>query len=62
MGRFKSIIGDQLRARHDMRGRMLYGPEAYFNIPEPYRIWLWPDGVQRAIGMLNLVPVQELTN
>lgn len=40
----------------DMRSRELYGPEAYFTIPEPYRLWVWPDDVQEAIGMLNLVP------
>lgn len=41
----------------DMRDRSLLGPENYFIIPEPYRIWVWPEDVQRAIGMLNLVPM-----
>ncbi len=41
----------------DMRSRELYGQENYFNIPEPYRLWIWPNDVQRAISMLNLVPV-----
>ena len=40
----------------DMRTRRLYGPEAYTEIPEPYRLWVWPDDVQEAIGKLNLVP------
>lgn len=40
----------------DMRTRELYGPEAYTGVPEPYRLWIWPEDVQRAIGMLNLVP------
>lgn len=51
---------DQLRwrARYcaDMRNRKLWGPEKYYNIPPAYRIWIWPDDVQKAIGMLNLVP------
>jgi endonuclease YncB( thermonuclease family) len=51
---------EQLRWRTrycaDMRDRKLFGPENYFSIPEPYRIWLWADDVQRAISMLNLVP------
>lgn len=54
---FPEQIKWRTRYCFDMRDRLLYGPEAYFNIPEPYRIWLWPDDVQRAIGMLNLVPV-----
>jgi len=41
----------------DMRNRQLYGPEGYFHIPEPYRLWIWPADVQRAISMLNLIPV-----
>ena len=41
----------------DMRDRNLYGPENYMTVPAPYRLWIWPDDVQRAIGMLNLVPV-----
>lgn len=51
---------EQLRWRSrycaDMRSRKLFGPEDYFEIPEPYRLWIWPDDVQRAISMLNLVP------
>jgi len=41
----------------DMRDRSLLGPEDYFIIPEPYRIWIWPEDVQKAIGMLNLIPM-----
>lgn len=40
----------------DMRNRSLYTPENYFNIAEPYRLWIWPDDIQTAISMLNLVP------
>lgn len=40
----------------DMRNRKVFDPESYFNIPEPYRLWIWPDDIQRAISMLNLVP------
>ena len=51
---------EQLRWRSrycaDMRDRRLYGPENYFQIPEPYRLWIWPDDVQKAISMLNLIP------
>ena len=42
----------------DMRNRKLFAPESYFNVPEPYRLWVWPDDVRRAISMLNLVPFQ----
>jgi endonuclease YncB( thermonuclease family) len=42
----------------DVRNRKLFAPESYFNIPEPYRLWVWPDDVRRAISMLNLVPFQ----
>ena len=41
----------------DMRDRKLYGPEEYMIIPEAYRLWIWPDDVQKAISMLNLVPM-----
>lgn len=40
----------------DMRTRDLFDPESYMLVPEPYRIWIWPDDVQKAISMLNLVP------
>lgn len=52
---------DQLawRSRYcaDMRDRRLLGPENYFSIPQPYRLWIWPNDVQRAISMLNLIPI-----
>ncbi len=41
----------------DMRTRQLFGPEEYMYIPEPYRLWVWPDDVQDSIAKLNLVPV-----
>lgn len=40
----------------DMRSRELRGPEDYMSIPIAYRLWIWPDDVQRAIGLLNLIP------
>jgi hypothetical protein len=39
-----------------MRDRKLYGPEDYVTIDEPYRLWIWPDDLQQAIGRLNLIP------
>ncbi len=54
---------DQLKWRSrycaDMRSREVFGPESYMGIPEPYRLWIWPDDVQKAIGMLNLIPKPE---
>lgn len=41
----------------DMRDRRLVGPEQYINIPEAYRLWIWPNDVAEAIGKLNLVPI-----
>ncbi|WP_421870355.1 hypothetical protein [Motiliproteus sp.] len=41
----------------DMRDRRLYGPTVYMQIPEPYRLWIWPDDLQRSISRLNLIPV-----
>jgi len=62
----KIVSGDTLsyaaqlawRSRYcaDMRNRQLLGPEEYFIIPEPYRLWIWPDDVQEAISKLNLIP------
>lgn len=49
-------LGWRKRYCADMRDRRLLDPENYFNIPEPYRIWIWPEDVQRSISMLNLVP------
>lgn len=40
----------------DIRDRRVFGPEDYFDIPPQYRLWIWPQDVQRAISMLNLVP------
>ena len=62
----KQIGGDSLsyaqqlgwRSRYcaDMRNRNLLGPEEYMAIPEPYRLWIWPEDVQKSIATLNLVP------
>ena len=40
----------------DMRTRELRTPEDYMSIPIAYRLWIWPQDLQRAIGLLNLVP------
>ncbi|HBC56107.1 MAG TPA: nuclease [Gammaproteobacteria bacterium] len=65
----KLVNGDSLpyskrlawRTRYcaDMRNRELYGPEYYMNIPECYRLWIWPNDIQNAIAMLNLIPINE---
>ncbi len=62
----KLIGGDSLsyaqqlgwRSRYcaDMRDRKLLGPEEYMAIPKPYRLWIWPEDVQKSIAALNLVP------
>jgi endonuclease YncB( thermonuclease family) len=44
----------------DMRTRVLHGPEDYFGISPVYRLWLWPQDVQDAVGRLNLVPSKRL--
>lgn len=57
---------DQLKWRTryaaDVRTRVLYGPEDYMAVPMQYLIWIWPQDVQKAISMLNLVPSAELTS
>ena len=40
----------------DMRSREVFGPESYLAIAHPYRLWIWPADLQRAITMLNLLP------
>lgn len=55
-------LGWRSRYCCDMRDRTLYGPEGYMHVPAPYRIWIWPDDVQTAIGALNLVPAVSLTD
>ncbi|MGF1464460.1 MAG: nuclease [Maricaulaceae bacterium] len=46
----------------DMRTRKLHGPESYMSVPMHYRIWIWPNDVQRAISALNLVPAEDLVS
>ena len=53
---YREQIAWRSRYCADMRNRELFGPEDYFHIPQPYRLWIWPDDVQKAIGALNLVP------
>lgn len=50
------------RYAFDIRDRVLYGPEDYMGVPQPYRIWIWPDDVQKAMSMLNLVPSARLVS
>jgi len=57
---FPDLIKWRSRYAMDMRNRILYGPEDYMQIPVQYRIWLWRDDVQLAIGKLNLIPAQDL--
>ena len=57
---FADRIAWRSRYAIDLRTRTLYGPEDYMTVPQPYRIWVWPADVQRAIGMLNLVPAPSL--
>ncbi len=57
---FKDKIGWRSRYAIDMRDRLIYGPEDYMDVPQPYRIWLWPDDVQEAMGTLNLTPSPAL--
>lgn len=66
----KIVAGEQVkpadrfdwRSRYaaDMRTRRLHGPEDYMSVPAPYRIWIWPGDVRRAMAELNLVPAPEL--
>ena len=44
----------------DMRTRTLHGPEDYFGISPEYRLWIWPDDVNEAVGRLNLIPSLKL--
>src|SRR6266545_4049190 len=40
----------------DMRTRTLHGPEDYFGIDPEYRLWIWPQDLNQAVGRLNLTP------
>ncbi|MFF3290882.1 thermonuclease family protein [Streptomyces sp. NPDC003023] len=44
----------------DLRTRELHGPEDYFLVDPVYRLWLWPQDVQEAVGRLNLWPSARL--
>ncbi|MDC9701389.1 MAG: nuclease [Alphaproteobacteria bacterium] len=46
----------------DMRNRLLYDPEGYTEIPIHYRLWIWPNDLKEAIGMLNLKPSREIVS
>jgi endonuclease YncB( thermonuclease family) len=39
----------------DMKRRRLFGPESYSGIPHEYRLWVWPQGVERAREDFGLV-------
>ncbi|WKG00761.1 thermonuclease family protein [Mycolicibacterium sp. HK-90] len=53
-------VGDRFgwRERYcvDMRTRVLFGPEDYFEIDPVYRLWLWQADVREAVARLNLTP------
>ncbi|NQZ30818.1 MAG: nuclease [Oceanospirillaceae bacterium] len=55
--RYSLQLGWRSRYCADMRQRNLHKPEDYMQVPEPYRLWIWPEDVQESIGALNLVPV-----
>jgi len=57
---YRKRIAWRSRYAFDMRSRVIHGPEDYMAIPQPYRIWLWPQDVQAAMGALNLTPSAEL--
>jgi len=44
----------------DMRTRVLFGPEDYFEINPIYRLWIWPADVHDAVSTLNLTPSARL--
>lgn len=44
----------------DMRTRVLFGPEDYFDIDPVYRLWIWQADVGAAVGRLNLIPAPKL--
>ncbi|MDJ0947042.1 MAG: hypothetical protein QNJ30_26625 [Kiloniellales bacterium] len=57
---FSKKLAWRSRYAADMRDRRLHGPEGYMSVPLQYRIWIWPQDVQRAIGALNLTPAPDL--
>lgn len=59
---YKARLAWRSRYVVDMRDRTLHGPEDYMAVPQPYRIWLWPQDVQEAIGKLNLTPKSGLVS
>ncbi|MEN4478748.1 thermonuclease family protein [Mycolicibacterium cosmeticum] len=44
----------------DMRTRVIFGPEDYFEIDPIYRLWIWPADVHLAVSTLNLTPSARL--
>jgi endonuclease YncB( thermonuclease family) len=44
----------------DMRTRALHGPEDYFGIEPEYRLWIWPEDLNEAMGRLSLTPTPRL--
>jgi hypothetical protein len=43
-----------------MRTRTLHGPKDYFGIDPEYRLWIWPQDLNEAVGRLNLIPTPQL--
>ncbi len=58
----KKQLAWRSRYAADMRNRTLHGPESYMSVPMHFRIWIWPDDVQQAIGALNLAPSESLVS
>jgi hypothetical protein len=46
----------------DMRTRVLHGPESYFVVDAQYRLWIWPQDLNQAVGRLNLIPAPALVD
>lgn len=44
----------------DMRTRVIFGPEDYFDVHPIYRLWIWPADVHLAVSTLNLTPSARL--
>jgi endonuclease YncB( thermonuclease family) len=58
----KKRLAWRSRYAADMRNRTLHGPESYMSVPMHYRLWIWPQDVQKAIGSLNLTPAEDLVS
>jgi hypothetical protein len=46
----------------DMRTRVLHGPVHYVGIDPQYRLWIWPQDLNQAVGHFNLTPAPQLVD